>query len=111
MDQTFDFSLDYVLEDGRVLLRPLQETDFPNLEAFAIQEPGLWQYSLVSAAGAEGMQRYIQIALQARQEKREYPFIVFDKREQVFAGSTRFYDIQTGNKTLQLGYTWPRTGL
>jgi RimJ/RimL family protein N-acetyltransferase len=23
-----------------------------------------------------------------------------------FAGSTRFYDIQLQNKTLQLGYTW-----
>ena len=36
----------------------------------------------------------------------EYPFIVFDKNTQQYAGSTRFYDIQVANKTLQLGYTW-----
>lgn len=106
MDQTFDFNKEYVLENERVLLRPLREDDYTHLKSFAEQEPGLWQYSLVSAAGADGMQRYIELAAQARKEKREYPFIVFDKMKQVYAGSTRFYDIQTSNKSLQLGYTW-----
>ena len=36
----------------------------------------------------------------------EYPFIVFDKRTNEYAGSTRFYDIQPANKVLQIGYTW-----
>ena len=46
------------------------------------------------------------MALDARAEKKEYPFIVFDKRIQQFVGSTRFYDIQLSNQSLQLGYTW-----
>ena len=106
MEKLFDFSTEYILEDERVLLRPLSPEDYPYLEVFAEAEPELWQYSLVSAAGKDNMKRYIEMAIQARIERREYPFIVFDKKEQVFAGSTRFYDIQIGNLTTQLGYTW-----
>jgi RimJ/RimL family protein N-acetyltransferase len=106
MNELFDFEQDYVLEDERVLLRPLRATDWEILKPFAEQEPEIWRYSAISAAGAEDMEKYIATALQARAEKKEYPFIVFDKREQVYAGSSRFYDIQTSNKTLQLGYTW-----
>ena len=62
------------------------------------------------------MKKYITDALKARSEGKEYPFIVWDKKAGKYAGSTRFYDIQTVNKTLQLGYTWygeecQRTGL
>ncbi len=41
-----------------------------------------------------------------RDKLMEYPFIVFDKKTQQFAGSTRYYDIQLSHQTLQLGYTW-----
>ena len=41
--------------------------------------------------------------------EREYPFIVFDKQANAYAGSTRFYDINFPFKTLQLGYVvWER---
>ena len=45
-------------------------------------------------------------AAEARATGREYPFIVFDKLQNCYAGSTRFYDIQLSNQCLQLGYTW-----
>ncbi len=48
----------------------------------------------------------MNIALQAWRDEKEYPFIVFDKRTNEYAGSTRFYDINEEFKTLQLGYTW-----
>ena len=32
--------------------------------------------------------------------------IMNDKQRKAYAGSTRFYDIQTYHRTLQLGYTW-----
>ena len=73
---------------------------------FSLNEPDLWKYSLVSAAGKEGLSNYMQLALDARTVEREYPFIVFDKQANAYAGSTRFYDINFPFKTLQLGYTW-----
>jgi RimJ/RimL family protein N-acetyltransferase len=95
-----------ILEDERVLLRPLEENDYENLLPFALNEPTLWKYSLVQAAGTDGLKNYMQIALKEKEEGREYPLIVFDKKEDAYAGSTRFYDINLPYKTIQLGYTW-----
>ena len=96
----------YVLEDSCVLLRPLRVDDRDNLLLFSLHEPELWKYSLIKVAGKENLENYIKTALDARLTGKEYPFIVFDKRTQEYAGSTRFYDIQLAHKTLQLGYTW-----
>ncbi|KQB37606.1 GNAT family N-acetyltransferase [Flavobacterium aquidurense] len=103
---TFNFSDNIILEDDLVLLRSLQESDVDNLLEISINEPETWKYSLVGANGKENLIKYIQSAIKAREDKRELPFIVFDKKTQKYAGSTRFYDIQLDYKTLQLGYTW-----
>lgn len=102
----FEFKADYVLEDERVLLRPLQVADEMYLVDYALKEPDLWRYSLVSAAGEDGMRRYIEGALADRERGYSYPFVVFDKLYGCYAGCTRYYDIQLVFSTLQLGYTW-----
>ncbi len=102
----FNLQEDYFLEDERVLLRPLKKEDWVNLLPISLNEPDTWKYSLISAAGEEGLKNYINIALQAKETGKEYPFIVFDKKTNKYAGSTRFYDINLPYKTLQLGYTW-----
>jgi N-acetyltransferase len=102
----FDATKEYILENDVVLLRPLAENDFEHLLHFALNEPDLWKFSLVSPAGEDGMKNYIATALDGRAKGIEYPFIVFDKRTQQYAGSTRFYDIQMNNMSMQLGYTW-----
>jgi RimJ/RimL family protein N-acetyltransferase len=101
-----DLSRNTILEDETVLLRPLQESDLENLLEISLNEPETWEYSLIRADGKENLENYIQIALKARASKTEFPFIVFDKKSGKYAGSTRFYDINLGFKTLQLGYTW-----
>ncbi len=106
MVNLFNCDDDYILEDDRVLLRPLQEDDYENLLPFSLHEPELWKYSLITAAGKDGLKNYIKITLDARAEGKEYPFIVFDKQTNEYAGSTRFYDINIPYQTLQLGYTW-----
>lgn len=106
MPFNFDPAKDYVLEDDHVLLRPLQADDYDRLLPYALNEPDTWRYSLISAAGEQGMKKYMEDAIAARQAGKEYPFIVFDKLTNTYAGSTRFYDIQPFHQTLQLGYTW-----
>lgn len=106
MLEQFDCAKEYVLEDDRVILRPLQPEDKIHLLPFSLNEPYLWKYSLVSAEGEEGLQNYMNITFKARDEGKEYPFIVFDKLTNEYAGSTRFYDIQNELETVQLGYTW-----
>lgn len=106
MHYIFDLSKDYVLENNCVLLRPLQADDCDNLQHFALHQPEIWTYSLQKAAGEENLKKYIEFAISARERGVEYPFIVYDKRQNSYAGSTRFYDIQLQHQTLQLGYTW-----
>lgn len=103
---TLNFSQDYTLENDRVLLRPLRPEDFGILEQFAINEPTLWEYSLLSANGSDNMKRYMDVAFQDKKNQNSYPFIVFDKRTNQYVGSTRFYDYQPRHNTIQLGYTW-----
>ncbi len=102
----FDFSHDYILENEIVILRPLKLEDYTLLLPISLKEPEIWKYSLVQANGEENLKAYIKMALDAKADKKEYPFIVFDKRINQYVGSTRFYDIQLAQSTLQLGYTW-----
>ncbi|WP_367754538.1 GNAT family N-acetyltransferase [Flavobacterium sp. WC2430] len=103
---SLNFSQQVILENNHVLLRSLQESDLENLLEFAINEPTTWEYSLIRADGKENMLNYIQLAVKGRENKNQFPFIVFDKKSGKYAGSTRFYDINLEFKTLQLGYTW-----
>lgn len=110
------FQQDIVLENERALIRPLQENDFDNLLPFSLHQPDIWKFGLLTAAGEENLRNYINGAVKNRNEEKEYPFIVFDKKATAYAGSTRFYDIQQTYLTTQLGYTWygenfQRTGL
>ena len=94
------------LQNNRVLLRPLQESDFELLLPFAENEPELWNYSLVPANGGENLKKYIALALEDKKLGKSYPFLVIDKQSNEIAGSTRFYDFQQNHQTVQLGYTW-----
>ena len=112
----FDFSQPIKLENKRVILRLLEQNDFTYLLPFSENEGDLWNYSLTPAAGAKNLQTYIDTALVAKDKLQAYPFVVFDKKTQKIAGSTRFYDIQITHNVLSLGYTWygkefQRTGL
>lgn len=106
MSEIFDLTKNYLLEDDCVLLQPLAVEDCKILLVFALEQPEIWKYSTTVVAGEQPFRNYIQAALDARKTGKEYAFSVFDKRTQQYAGSTRFYDIQIANKTLQLGYTW-----
>ena len=104
--QNFDFNQDYSLENERVLLRPLVVSDLPYLEKYVLEEPDLWQFSLVAIQDKADLEKYIHDAIEARKQKTAYPFIVFDQLSQTYVGVTRFYDIQLAFATTQLGYTW-----
>lgn len=102
----FRFTRDYILENEHVLLRPVCLPDAENLLEYACNEPELWRYALISAAGADNMVRYIDNAVKARVLRRQYTFIVFDKATRSYAGSTRFCEIHRDTQCAQLGYTW-----
>lgn len=97
---------DLTLEDERILLRPLSMGDEKLFMDFALNEPELWAYSLANASGKTGMTNYCEKALLQAKAGKEFPFLVLDKRTNEVAGTTRFYDMNWEQATLQLGYTW-----
>ena len=101
-----DFDKDYILVNDIVALHPLTWAYKDELLHYAINEPTLWQYSLTPADGKDNMNRYIEMTLTERSNKKSYPFVVYDKRKNKVAGSTRFYDYNEKHNTTQLGYTW-----
>ena len=102
----FDTSSDFILENERVLLRPLVQDDAVYLSAYVKEEPALWKYALTPITTDQEFAQYMATAVEARQLKLAYPFIVFDKLQNKYVGSTRFYDIQLNNSSTQFGYTW-----
>ncbi|MCH2230617.1 MAG: GNAT family N-acetyltransferase [Crocinitomicaceae bacterium] len=107
---------DITLENDRVMLVALKSEHITELLEYSINQPDLWEFSLTRGDGEENLRNYIQMALNQRKAGTSYPFIVFDKKNGKFAGSTRFYDYQKHHNTVQLGYTWygkefQRTGL
>lgn len=103
-----DFGKDYILENDKVKLLPLGVEHYQDLLIYSENEPDIWTYSTMhsSAAGKENLEKYIDLALSGKVKKTEYPFVVLDKLSQKIVGSTRFYNIQEEQKTLEIGYTW-----
>ena len=55
------------MQDERAFIRPLEKEDFVNLLPISLNEPDTWKYSLITAAGEDGLKNYINIALQAKE--------------------------------------------
>ena len=68
---TADFAKKYSLENQRVLLRPLEESDFAHLLIFAENEPEIWQWNREGAIGAENLEIYIDSALEGRRKEEQ----------------------------------------
>ncbi len=102
----FNFKEKYSLENDEVLLRPLELSDKEFLLEYAVNEPEIWRFNSNGAEGIEKFEKYISNALTQRKNEKEYPFIVFDKANGKYIGSTRFYAIFLELKTIEIGYTW-----
>ncbi len=108
---SFDPQQEYILEDERVLLRPVKEEDWSNFTNLPETSPEIWQYSLMAIQNKEDLKAYFQEAIISRKNGNSYAFIVFDKLTNEWVGCTRFYDIQLKSQSTQLGYTWYKTSV
>ena len=101
-----DFDRQIVLENKRVLLRPLVSADFDLLIDVATEDPDLNQFSPVRINSPELLRLYIDNSLLERANKTRYPFIIFDKKLNAYAGCTSFMNISNKDKRIEIGSTW-----
>ena len=112
----FDFTKNIVLENDRVLMRPLTVMDFENLKSAASSDENLLRYSPATIETPEKLAIYIENAFVLRTKQDRYTFSVFDKKENQYAGSTSFYAVSNKDERIAIGATWigkpfQRTGL
>ena len=102
----FPFDEKITLENSTALLKPLQVSDVDNLLNVAKSDENLLQFSPLPIYTEDMLRQYIEKAISARQNNNRYPFIIFDKTKNAFAGSTSFLNISNGDSRLEIGGTW-----
>ena len=101
----FSFHKEIILENDRVRLSPMQLEHVEDLLEIS-KEKEIWTYFLEKGNGRENLTAYIKNTLQNRQLQKEYPFIIYDKLQKQYTGTTRFYEFSKGLKIIKLGHTW-----
>ncbi|GAA4945997.1 GNAT family protein [Algibacter agarivorans] len=93
------------LENKRVKLTPLNLENYTHLTEIGQQE-NLVQYSPSKVETPEDLKQYVQTALDWQINKTAMPFIIFDKKANTYAGTSRYMNINWHNSVLEIGATW-----
>lgn len=102
----FPFESTILLENNRVRLTPIQEGDVEHLLNVATEHHDLLQYSPEPIYNRDLLSQYISMALEERNQKKRYTFLVRDKATNKEAGCTSFLNISNKDKRLEIGATW-----
>lgn len=101
----FDFQSDYYFENDVVIVLPLELKHIDELIVIA-EDAEVWTYFLDQGIGKEDLTNYCKLAIQSRIQGKEYPFVIFDKRFNEYAGMTRLYDYNFSLDVIKMGHTW-----
>ena len=101
-----NFEEKIVLENHRVKLEPLGVGHLEQLLPIAERHPDLLLYSPSPFGSEELLKLYIEKALAAKASKDRYPFVIINKADGEYAGSTSYGNISTPNQRLEIGWTW-----
>lgn len=94
-----------VLEGDRVRLEPMRRDHLDALtEAGKYDE--LWRWTRNKATTSETMAVYMDEAFADVARGTALPFVTIDKPSETVVGSTRFANIDSGNRRVEIGWTW-----
>lgn len=93
------------LENDNVSLIPMTERNYHYLVEI-IKEKDLLKYSPSDVSTEEKIEEYFEVALRNKNNKTAIPYLIYDKKSDRYAGSTRYGLINWKNKTLHIGWTW-----
>lgn len=94
-----------MLENQRVKLTLLNLDNYNCLESIAL-EKDLIYYSPSDISTPKQLKAYVEVALDGYKRGTILPFIVYDKKFETYAGSTRFGNIDKNNSVVHIGWTW-----
>lgn len=96
---------DVILEGEHVRLAPMAEEHKAGLAEAGIAD-GLWDLTVNSITNLNEMDEYVDTAIDERRRGVSLPFITIDKNSDKIVGSTRFGNIDTSNRKVEIGWTW-----
>jgi RimJ/RimL family protein N-acetyltransferase len=88
-----------------VKLDPLESRDIDELCQIGLAKE-IWRWYPFEMKSRRDMESYVEDALRNRKLKTELPFVIIDRSLDNIVGSTRFMNIDTGNKRAEIGSTW-----
>lgn len=88
-----------------ILLRPMTKEDAEGIYA-CCQDERIWTHMSQTLQTREDVDAYIEQALAHQETGTEYPFVIVLRSTNEIVGSTRFFDIATAHKRLEIGHTW-----
>jgi RimJ/RimL family protein N-acetyltransferase len=93
------------LHGQEVDLLPLKPEMLEDLYRVAA-DPRLWTMIPYDASKRDTFMRLFNESFADREADKQYPFVVFHKKEKRLIGSTRYINIAAADKALEIGWTW-----
>jgi RimJ/RimL family protein N-acetyltransferase len=92
------------LENERIKLIPMKlEHSIP---LFNISHPDIWTFMLSEIKTEHEMDTWVTNAIRLREQKMALPFVVILKESNQVIGTTRLYEINSNQRSCELGSTW-----
>jgi RimJ/RimL family protein N-acetyltransferase len=94
-----------ILQGNSVRLEPLTRDHHEALCAIGLEEE-IWRWMPLQVHSSSDMLEYIEAALQTQEKALEAPFATVDATSGKVVGSTRFMNIESKHRRLEIGSTW-----
>jgi RimJ/RimL family protein N-acetyltransferase len=94
-----------VLQDERVLLRPMSHSDLKGFEPIAFT-PNIWRYFAGAIENAQDLRDFVEEAVAGNREGRYLAFTIMDKAGAAVAGTMRFGNLSPRDERVEIGWSW-----
>lgn len=93
------------LQGSAIRLEPLALEHVPGLARVGL-DPDLWRWVPTLVASPAEMRDYVEQALEEQRLGSALPFAIIEQAGGQVIGSTRYGNIDRGNRRLEIGWTW-----
>ena len=93
------------LAGSHIRLAPLKLSHHARLCEIGLDKR-LWRYTTIRLQTAEEMLQYIRVALTEQAEGTTLPFVIIEKDSDQIIGTTRYHNIISAHRRLEIGFTW-----
>ena len=97
--------LELSLKTNKVILRPIQESDFVPFLQLA-QDEEMWKYFSLNLADEEQLKRWMSMAFHDIQANTRRAFTIVEKATGKIAGSSSMGNISMHDLRLEIGWSW-----